>query len=222
MKRGSSSWSKPKPKRRRGQRRRLVPRTLRAAIRPLHIKRTYYNGSWTWGNAATSDFWRYYAFTTAQINNFAEIANVFDEYRINGIKVTFRPRYDSVTNPSAAGTLTQPQAYAHILVDPASTLLPSGTYGSTSLNTFLENQGVRTKTLNRPFSVYFKPKVQDQLLGGGTATRVVKPTYLKTTETGVDHRGFHIYLQQNAFATGNTNIVLDVFFTFYLSLRNLK
>lgn len=196
--------------------------TLRRAVQPLHIKRTFYNGSWTFGTATTNDFWRYYAFTTAQINNFGEMAAVFDEYRINGIKVTFRPRYDSVDNLQTSGTLTQPQAYAHYLVDPASTLLPSGVYGSSSLNTFLENQGVRTRTLNRPFSIFFKPKVQDQVLGGSTASRTLKPTWLKTTETGVDHRGFHIYLQQNAFSTGNTNIVLDIYFTFYMSLKNLK
>lgn len=200
-------------------------RRKRVGLRPakrLAIKRTIYAGNWTFGTAATTDFWRYVTFQASSINNFTEMAGLFDEYKINAVKITYRPAYDNVANLGAAGTLAQPQAYAHVLIDPASTLIPSGVYSSGNMNTFLENQGVRTYTLNRPFSVYVRPKVQDQLFGGSTSTRTVKPPYIKTTETAVDHRGFHMFLQQNNFANTNTNIRLDIFATYYITLRNIK
>lgn len=201
--------------------------TLSRMLRPappgrLVIKRTAYGGNWTMGTATTSDFWRFETFNTSKINNFAEIAALFDEYKINAIKVTYRPKYDSVIATTGAGTTLVPQAYAHVLVDPGSTLAPTGLYTTANLNTFLENQGVRTKTLNKPFSIYFRPKMSDQVLGGGTASRVIPSKFVKTSETAVDFRGYHIFLQQNNMGNTNTQVSLDVFYTFYMTLKNPK
>lgn len=193
---------------------RSVPRSLRT--NNLIVKRTSFSSTWAFGTASTNDFWRYYTFTAADINNFSEMSALFDEYKINAIKVTFRPRYDT------AQTGSLPQAYAHVVIDPESTVAPTGVYSAANLNTFLENSGVKTYTLNRPFSVYFKPKVSDQLFGGGTASSLLNPPFVKSNETAVQHRGFHVYLQQNSFATANTEIRLDTFYTFYLTLRNMK
>lgn len=208
---------------RRVYRRRLatVPRSALTYPR-FQMTRTGYAGTWSWATTTTNDFWRYMTFSAANIQNFTDMSNLFDEYRINAIKVTFRPRYDSIIGGTTPATTAIAQAYAHVLVDPASTLLPTGVYNASGMNTLLENQGVKTYTLNKPFSVYFKPKVQDSLQGGGTATRVINPGFIKTNETGVDHRGFHMYIQQNAFATDNTQIKLDMYYTFYLTLRNTK
>lgn len=188
----------------------------------LSLKRTSFSSTWVFGTASTNDFWRYYVFTAADINNFAEFAAVFDEYRVNAIKVTFRPAYDSVNAPNAAGAIAQPQSYAHVLVDQQSTVAPTGLYTSANLNTYLEQARIRTLTLNKPVSVYFKPKVSDQIFGGGTASRLISSPWVKTTETGVQYRGFHMFLQQNSFSTGNSNIRLDTFYTFYLQFRNVK
>lgn len=204
---------------------RRVPRPLRSLqTRPavLNVKRVYYSGFWTFGTGTTDGFWRYAVYNLAQLPNVSEYQALFDEYKINAIKVTFRPRYDNVASDSAAGGT--PQAYAHYFIDPASTVTPSGTYSQANLNTFLENSGVRTATLNRPFSVYFKPKVQT-LASSTAATPVAavqKGTWMKTSEPAVLYRGFHIYLQQNAMYTTNGNISLDMFVTYYMTFKNLK
>ena len=104
----------------------------------------------------------------------------------------------------------QPQAYAHVVKDNASTVVPASTYTQGNLNTFLENQGVKTHTLNKPFSVSVPLKVSDSLLGGGTSTRFVGAPWIRTNETGVTHRGFHIFIK------------LDTFYTFYIKVRNIK
>lgn len=197
------------------------PRTRRVS-NMLSIKRTSYIGTWTWANTTTNDFWRYENYSGSNINGFSEFAALFDEYKINAIKVTFRPSYDSVNAPTAAGAVAQPQAYAHVVVDPESTVIPSGIYSQANLNTFLENSGVKTYTLNRPFSVYFKPKCLSQVLGGGTGSKIERPGWLRTSDPTVNHRGFHMFIQQNAMLQTNTNVRLDQYVTVYAQFRNLK
>lgn len=209
-------YKKKRSTRRKSMMVRRVPRPMASS---LVTKRINYIGNWTFSSALTSGFWRYFSVTMANYNNFAEMAAVFDEYKVNAIKLTLRPRYDSV---EASSTATFPQAYVHYIIDPGTTLAPSGTYASGTLNTFLENDGVKTRTLNRPVSIYFRPKVSDQVFGGGTASRVVNGGWIKTTETAVDFRGIHIFLQGNNFTNVGTQCQLDQFVTFYCSFRNPK
>jgi len=218
----SGRWTYKRKGLRRIRTRNVIPRSLRMAS--IMVRRTTYGGAWQFGTAATSGFWQYLAPNMTAFNNFNEFAAVFDEYRVNAIKITFRPRYDNVAlDNSFNAAMNQSQAYAHYCVDPASTVVPSGTYTQANLNTFLEGSGIRTKTLNRPFSIYFRPKVLEQVSGGGTAgvVRDRRP-WVRTTETGQIYRGVHMFLQQNNMATGNVNITLDTYYTFYVTFRNLK
>lgn len=186
------------------------------------LKRKFWSEAWSWNTTTTAGFWRYFTFDAALIPAFAEYANTFDQYKVNGLKYEFRPRYDSV-EAAGAGTTGAPQAYAHTLIDPESTLIPSGVYGTTTLNQLMENTGIRTRTCNRPITVYYKPRMLMQAFNGGTAGVVTKPRYIRTSDTTVNHRGFHMYVHQNnlvAAPSANANIVFDVFVTVYLSLKN--
>lgn len=197
--------------------RKVVPRT-----NALTIKRKFFLRTWTWGTTTTSDFWRYQGFFFSDIPNFSELASVFDTYRVNAIKFTYMPRYTS-TNAEAAGTTGSPQAYAHYIVDPDSTLIPAGIYGSATTNQLLENTGCKTRQLNKPFSVYYKPKVLQAYLGGGTGAAARSPPFVRTSDVNVDFRGHHMYIQQNNFsASANANIILDIFVTVYMTLKNVR
>lgn len=184
------------------------------------MKRTFYLAAWTWNTTTTQDFWRYYNFVIQELPDVSQYSAVFDEYRVNALKYTFRPRYDSVEGATAGSTGT-PTAYAHYVVDPGSTLIPAGVYGSSTLNQVLENSGVKTRSLSRPFSVYFKPKVLYQTQGSSTAGAMKTPSFYRTTELTAAHRGFHMYIQQNNLsASAAANIILDVFVTVYVTWRN--
>jgi hypothetical protein len=188
----------------------------------LSIKRKFYFNSWVWTTTTTSDFWRYQETLASAIPAFSEYTALFDTYRISAVKWTYMPRYDSV-EASTAGTTGSPTAYAHVVIDPQSTVIPSGTYGSSTLNILMENTKVKTYKASRPFSVYYKPKILMQGFGGGSASVVRSPPNIRTTDLGVSHRGHHIYIQQNNFsASANANIIFDVFCTVYLQLKNLK
>lgn len=209
---------------RRTKRRFIRPAPKRGILnRPtIHVKRITYGGNWTFGTATTNDFWRYQVFDMTNFNNFAEFAQVFDEYKVNAIKVTYRPAYDSVQNVVGAGAVVQPQAYAHFVVDPASTVIPAGTYGTATLQTFLENGAVKTKTLNKPFSIYYKPQVTDAVFNTGTGSVMRKSPWVRTSEIATVYRGYHMYIQQNNFLQTNTNVKLDYYITMYVSFRNIK
>lgn len=213
-----------KKRRRYGSFRNSRSRRFKTAKRQsrVMVKRAYYAGSWAVGVNATNDFWRYYTFTAANVNNFSEFQNVFDEYKINGIKVTFRPRYDNVDAQSTIAATTAYLPTSHICIDPQSTLIPSGLYNQSNLNAFLEQGNVKQRRCNRPFSVYFKPRVDMGVNGGGTAVKSIKPGYLKTNDTGVVHKGFHIFVQSHSFATATVMPVFDIYYTFYMTFRNLK
>lgn len=202
---------------------RLPARRYRVSPNVLRVARKFWLTQWTWGTTTTNDFWRYVVFTPANIPNFAEYAAVFDMVRINALKFTYRPRYTDVEAAGAGPTTGTPTAYAHVIVDPESTLIPSGVYGSGTVNTLLENTRAKTYGLHRPFSVYYKPKVMFQVDGSGSATAVRTPPWLRTSDTSTVHRGHHMYIQQNAFsASANANIQLDVFVTVYMTLKNMR
>lgn len=190
----------------------------------LTLKRTFYSGSWDFNATVTNGWWRYHTFTTADINNFAELAAFFDMYKINGIRQTWRPAIDNVAN-TLTGTVTNPQAYAHTVIDPDSTVLPSGVYSQAAVNAFME-QGdrVKTHTLNRPFSVYFKPKIVNDI--GGDAFTTVPSRFLRSTNLNAAHRGYHMLLQFNSMVNPTTpiggNLRLDSFITVYFTLRGQK
>lgn len=203
--------------------RRSIPRRGRRARRSfLNVKRTYAVASWTWGTAATADFWRYFTCTAGTgFNNFAEFANVFDEYKINGIKVTYRPRYDSVS--PADVTAGARKMIATYCVDGASTVIPSGLFTIANLNTLLENSKTRQVSAEKKFSIYYKPMVQDGVNGSSSAGRTIRCPWLKTDQTAVPFAGFHLFIHSNNFNVPTVaSPVYDQYITVYAQFRNLK
>lgn len=193
-----------------------MPRLSRPVkMHALMVKRKYYAGSWVWNTVTTADFWRYVVWNIGMLPNIAEYAALFDQYKINALKYTFIPRYDTTTQG-------QVQATMHYVVDPASTVIPQGLYGVSTLNTLMENSGVKTRLLSQPVTIYYKPKVLTSDLGGGTGARIVKPGWYRTTDLSVDHRGFHSYVHLNDMTSTNANVKLDVFVTVYAQFKNLK
>lgn len=204
---------------RRRMSRMTVPRPVRKT-NELSMRKCAFQSTWAFGTATTNDFWRYLTWTpSSAIQNFAEIQALFDEYKINAIKITFRPRFTEV---SADGAAAHPQGYLHYCIDPASTVSPTGTYSAATVNAFLENDNVVTKPLNEPIEIYFRPKVADQLFGGTTSTRQLTPTWMKTNNNAVDFRGVHALIQLNNFSTSAPNMIIDQFVTVYMQVRNLR
>jgi len=207
------------------KRRRLAPkRRPRMPTYAMRTVKTTYQGTWAFSSTATAGFWKYYEAQAIQMSEFSEFATIFDEYKITNLKYTFRPRFDTMTaGDGANGALSPyPLCYAHVIKDPASTRIPNGTYGVNSINQFLENGAVKSYTLNKPMSVSFRPKILTQDFGGGSASTATASRWIRTTEDGIPHRGFHMFLQNNSLSATNASITLDVFVTYTIQFRGAR
>lgn len=191
----------------------------------MNLVRTAYQGATTFSTAFVSGFWQYRVVSAGLLPTFPELAAVFDEYKISAVKFTFRPRYDGydVNDPVTSGS-TSPlvMCTAHVINDPGSSMIPAGSYTTATLNTFLENGKVKSYPLTKPFSVYFRPKTLAGALGGAIGTIVQPSQWIRTSDDGVLHRGFHMFLQNNNMIATNGSIILDTFITFYMKFKGSK
>lgn len=186
----------------------------------IKIKRTTIGGAWAVGTAAVGDFWRYYQPNLSQFNNITEFSNLFDQYKVNGIKYTFYPRYDSVdANP---GSFTNTTVKMVTVVDPFTGLVPLGVYSTATLNTLMEQSGAKVRNGLRPVSVYFKPQIEIPTnIGGGVTYTPASKVWINTSSTGVPFRGFHTFVATNNMSTPS-GLVYDVYITWYITFKNLK
>lgn len=228
MKRSSTTVIKRVTRRPRGplKKRRAfnIPYSRRRNIIPrMNVKRMIYSTNFQFGNAAISNYWNYYQPTLNNaFNNWLEFSALFDEYKVNGIKITFVPRFDSLAAPVTGATpMTVLQPMISYCIDPSSTLTPSGLYNSTTYNTFLEQGNVKIRRATKPVSIFYRPKIEIPTnVGGGFVYR--RPGWLSTNSTAVPFKGVHVFMHTNNFSTQNTDINYDVFFTWYISVRNIK
>lgn len=222
------SYRKRNVRRRVGMRRRFnIPRYPRyQASNVVRAVRTFYLENWTPSTASATGFWRYYNPSLSLLPSLSEFQALFDLYKIKAIKLTLRPRYDNfagndTTDVTLPGTTAQGGTNVHVLIDPDSTtIVPTGTYTSTNLNSFLENGRVKSYTGNKPISIYWKPKVGDSMAVGEAR---VRPKWMGTSATpaSIVHHGVNVFLQDTNF-TGTFNQSFDVFCTFYMMFKSLK
>lgn len=202
-----------------------VTRSLKPAV--LYIKRKQWSTTWIPSTVATSDFWKSFAMQLSFLPNSTELTNLFDQYKICAIKWTFFPRFTSFsgndnTDTTPPGVTNLGQTMMHICYDNRSTVTPAGTYSSANLNTFME-QG-RIKTIlnpNRPVSVYMKPVIQGEYIGGTATNMFTKSKWLPTSSPSINHIGPNIFVQDHNFS-GTFAQQWDILVTTYVALRNQK
>lgn len=221
--------SRARPARPRKYRRvmRMIPRKV--APGALQVTRTWWSGNWSPNNVSTSDFWRYITVNLGACPNVAEYTALFDSYKILSVTFILRPRYDgfngdNTTDTTLPGVTNQGATRVHVLIDPKSTVSPSGTYTSSTLNTFLEQGSkVRTYSGNRPVTIPVRyPVFIDDINGTAASTyKSTKTTWFSTANTGITIRGAHIFMQ-DVNLTGVFGQSFDIFTTMNMAFRNPK
>lgn len=203
----------------------------------LRVRRTCYLGQFTPGTASTAGFWQYRTVSLAKgffdstgasmggLSNLSEYTPLFDLYKLKAFKITLRPKFVALNTGqiNATTSAVKDLPYVGIKIDPSDTAVASGTYSPATLNSFLEQTGVRIRRADRPINIYVKPKVTDTY-GGGGALRYVYPTWTDlSTPAGQDvaHRGYWLYFWNQNF--NNTDFLpYDVFITYYLQFKGAK
>lgn len=204
-----------------------VPRSVRS--NSVYVQRKWYAGNWAPNTVTVNNWWRYYQLSMDNLPSVNEFTSLFDSYKIHAIRVEFRPRFDNfagndTTDQILPGTTNQSGTRAHVILDPRSTVSPTGVYGAAQLNSFMENGRVRTYEGNRPFAVYWKPLIPASTVsdaGFPNSGMRVRAPFLQANTLNILHSGFHIYMtDQNL--TGVFGNTFDVFVTFYMTWKNLK
>lgn len=201
---------------------RNIPRGPRGAM--LTVKRTIYSTNHVFSTAATNGFWLYYEPTLGNgFNNISEFSAVFDSYKVNAMKMTFRPRFDNLAGPTTGATpMTTVMPYITTAIDPDSRLVPTGLYTNSTLNVLLEQGNTKTRPATKDVSVYWKPKISTPT-NVGTGQMLRRPGWIDLQGgTNVPFRGVHVFFHTNAFATNPVDLQWDVFITWYVQFKNLK
>lgn len=186
--------------------------------------RTFFLENWVFSTVSTNGFWRQYTPNFAQIPNSAEYGALFDTYRVNAVKMTFRPRFNGAdANGGATTTVSMP--YLSWYVDPKSNTNATGTYSSSTMNTFLENCNgrARSRQFTRPISVYWKPLVAVNSYTAGNPGEYKRCPWLSTANyPTVPMRLLNVFLNDNNFANTIAGWTADVYVTFYFQCKGAR
>lgn len=160
-----------------------------------------------------------YQFKLDDIVSYSEFTNLFDSYKINAIKLTFTPYWNSndVSNQTSfTGVL--PRVY---------TLIDRNGIPVSTLNTedrFLEYSNARQiKNPDKPFSIYVKaPGVELSSSGAITSSPAVikyKP-WIDTSNTTIPHNGCALGMVIPA-GTSTMGFYYHVVATYYLQFKTV-
>lgn len=194
-----------------------VSRGVSAAIRPISLTRRFFYASQNWNTTTVNGFWNVLQPRFNEMPNLAEYQALFREYKLNRIKVTFVPRYDS-TDQTGAGTGAAMPLISYRVVNPEF-LTPSGVYNNSTLNAYLET-GAKTRAFRRPISVFFRPTIATDIADQVVASRGPMWTRNTTAGAAVLHNGVSYFVHFNGFVTPTANFTTDVYYTYYFQLRN--
>lgn len=173
---------------------------------------------WTPGTASVTDFWRYFNIQASSIPNFSEYAAVYDQYKILRMSYTLLPKYD---NFGGDLTTNRPKNFISVIVDPKSTVTPSGAYIASTVNSFLEQGRSKTYNGNRKLVVTIKHPCTAVDVNGAANRAYGKMPWLNTSITDVPVRGCHV-LMHDANLTGNFNQQYDVWCNVKIMYKGLK
>jgi len=213
-----STGSRKRTRRSYGRRTLSKYRSSLTRVPEMRFLRKWKLSTWIWNTTSTAGFWRVYnpSLSDMPATERNEIANMFDEYKINRVKFEFVPRY---TNFDAGSSTTNPAPIFHMFTDGASgNITPSGSYDQASLNNFSAraNNAFRTVVANDVVKMSYKPSVQ-------TTDGEVKPfPWTSTSINGVPAQALQVYLLGVNFSNILATTEFDVMVTFDISVRALR
>lgn len=219
--------SKRVSKRRYTRRKRMVskvPRSLTSGA-VVNVKREFWYTTFTPSTASTTLFCPYWNVSLAALPDYTKYTNLFDLYKFNGFKLTFRPRFTMGTQAAQAvpiSSSTNYQQWVTVCTDPAQ-IQPTGVYGSATLNTLMSTGKSKTHNGNRVFSVYTKAYSLATSATDGVLSEPVRGKWTRTSDYAQAYYGVYTYFWDNMFdSTMLSQGAYDIFVTAYIQFKNPK
>lgn len=216
------TYKRPKRTTRRKYTRKMkIPRAV-VRTNLTSIKRRYYVGAWA-ATVATGWNSTNYSFRLNNIPSYTEFTALFEQYKINAVKLTFIPQWEGGLDQNnayiAAATVPYVQTpRMYVLID------KDGDPQISTENLMLENSDTRVITNpHKAFSVYVrKPCAQYEVstsLGFSAASPKPSP-WLDCDNYGVNHYGVGIGCQLDGSVTAS--MYYRVVATYYMQFKGAK
>lgn len=186
-------------------------------LTPINFRRRFYYAGFTWSTASVTGFWNVLQMSFNQIPNSTDYADLFQEYKINRIKVTFVPCYTGSDQTGVAAGASVPML--HYKVETPQFLTPAGAYNNSTLNAYMDT-GPTSKLFDKPISVYFEPTIPTDV--NNTVVETQGPSWIRTTVggTAILHNGLSFFINFNSFSSPSATFTTDVYYEFYFQTRN--
>lgn len=192
-------------------------KSRRGPSRQVHyFKRRFYIDTITGDNVQNNVF-RGYNFTLGLVPNVSDFTNLYDQYKIQGIRLEFRLRRN-ISNDStgavAADTGVRPLMYTVVDYD------TSTTPASVAALREYANCKVWQFDSEKPYTRFFKPKVLNEVYRTAitTATAPMAAPWLSTTFTDAQHFGMQVAIDR----LRAPQYSIDVEGVMYLAMKNTK
>jgi len=179
-----------------------VPRPLGA---PCRIVRSAYFGVIT-PNTSIATFGAY-SFALSDLPDYSEFTNLFDEYMIAKVTISFRPQFQNMV--STAG---QKDPYFMYVVD------KDDSAAATNINTLLQYPAVRITSSTRSHFITFKPRFAAPIFNGVTDAYGSRTGYLDCSNAAVPHYGFKWAID----SAPTTTISYIVWVKYVIMLRGVR
>lgn len=184
----------------------------------MMCKRKYYFG--VIDIPLTSWFSQAFDFRLSYLPNYTEFTNLFDQYKINAVKIDFVPSttgndQEGLYNQTGAGGAWFFSPIVYTLID------KDGNPQVSTQNATMENSKARLiKKPFEPFSIYVR-KPQLLMSAGLTTSAIQTRGWIDTTAAGAYHHGAAIAGQ---ILNGTTAAVMRYYctITYYMAFRNAK
>lgn len=217
----SGSRIGPRYKRRRMS---IPSRGMRMSIPVTKFKRTFWAANWAFSTASTIGFYRLVAPVFSDLPNVTEYTNLFDVYKVKGVKVTFVPRFGDV-NVNADNTSTpviyNNQMYLTVATNTTELTIPTGTYGNSAYNDMVQRgDDVKIFKLDKPVSYYFRPNV---LNTASTGSSIMPCPWLSTSNITQNLLGSLCFVHDANFtALNNFGFSMDILYTYYFECKGAR
>lgn len=226
MKRTRRAPARPR-KKARVMRKARMTRAVKSNL--VSLKRRFFMGIWTpvTGGVPGIGQWNsaVYQFQLNALPNYTEFTALFDEYKINAVKLTFVPAFAGGLDPNTALTsvasggvfLETPRMYTLIDRD--------GDIQVSTENAMLENNNARIiRQPNQTFSIYIaKPNIQFEVattaLVGFAKAASKGGQWLDTANAGVVHHGCAVGCHLEGSSASQK---WQVIATYYMQFRHAK
>lgn len=153
-------------------------------------------------------------FQLSYVTNPTEFTSLFDRYKVVGVKLQFLPGMNSA-DAYSLGAAAAPIPYLHYAQDWDDWSPPA------TESTILQKGTVKTRRLDRPFSIYIKPKVSQMVYHQGVTSAYASASpWIDSGNSDVEYYGLKLWFRNWMTDPGQQNNNLTIIPTYFLQMRD--